>query len=150
MRKNVERMRYQNDSLPFWLCIIGIVFNIVYFIGIYRSRELAPDVTFGVDVVYNIVFMLITFLASEKTKTYARGWPFVLFLLGAIQALRVLWIPARFLALEQLTRPGYWKAFAALIASGASLVAAGSVSLLHAAMLRRFLSRLNPADPSEE
>lgn len=142
MKRNVDRMRYQSDSAAFWLCILGICFNIAYFIGIYSNRLLTPDASVGLDVLYNIVFMLIAFLTSEKTKAYARPWAFAAAGLGAAQVLRIEWLPKKFLEAELLAESGYRLAVLLLCASGAALLLAGAVCLIHATMLKRHMAAL--------
>ena len=65
-KRKAEIMQYQTDKLSYSLCIFGIIFDMIYFVSLYTNRAVVPDFTIGVDILVNIVFMMIAFLASEK------------------------------------------------------------------------------------
>ena len=67
-----DRMRYVKNTVSSRLCILGIVLNVLYFISIYKSDvgSWYYQILVGGSIVYNLLFMLITFLASEGVKNY--------------------------------------------------------------------------------
>ncbi len=141
--KHVERMRYSKDTPPYALCMLGLVCNVAYFVAMYRNPVLVSDATTGLDILYNIIFMMIVFLGSEKAKAYVRNWSYVICALGVVQFIRILLLPAHFLKLEQLTAGEHTFLAAALAASGVALIAAGVVSYIHSTMLLKHLQTLN-------
>ncbi|MEX1377485.1 MAG: hypothetical protein AB1Z23_08410 [Eubacteriales bacterium] len=139
MNRNSEIMRYQSDKLSYWLCIFGIIFNIVYFVSIYTNRDIVPDAVIGADVLINIIFMMIAFLASEKLKLYEKKWNVYAVLLGLAQIVRVLWLPAHFKNLEMLVGRKYILIVVWLLVSGGALVFAG----LNATINSKILSKID-------
>ena len=47
----------------------------------------------GLSVLYNLVYMLATFLSSEGVKNYKIGYSYVLMIVGLLQIVRVFYIP---------------------------------------------------------
>ena len=89
-------MRYKNNSLSFWLCILAIVFNVAMFLIIYKDINCTPNVQLGIDLLINIIIMLAIFLLAEKTKTYNKRSGYFTIGLGAIEILRIFWIPLQY------------------------------------------------------
>lgn len=135
MKRNVDRMRYTKDMFSYWMCMLAIAFDAAYFVALYRSSALVSDYTTGLDVVYNIVFMMIVFLASERAKTYARNWSYVILALGALQFFRIFLLPAHFLALGQLDAQLHLRVCVLLALSGAALLVGGVACFINATTL---------------
>lgn len=101
MKINVERMRYKNDSMTFWLCMFGMVFNIVHFIQVHANcylqtmtgKEGLQYVYIGLDILYNILFMLVVFYMAEELKTYHVKWNIAAVIIGILQLFRIGWFP---------------------------------------------------------
>lgn len=137
MNRNAERMQYQSDKLSYWLCILSVVCNAVYFVGLYTNRYVAPDVNIGADILLNIVFMMIVFLSSEKLKTYEKKWNGYIIIVGAVQILRIFWVPMHFHQLEMLMEGKYTLAIVSLVVSGILLLIAGINSTINIRILSR-------------
>lgn len=135
MRRNAERMQYQPDKLSSFLCVLSIIFNMVYFVSIYRDNAVAPDVTIGADILINIILMMIVFLGSEKLKAYSKKWSIYILLLGAAQILRIFWVPGHFKQLEMLVEVKYTLAVIWLLVSGIFLLFAGINSSINIRIL---------------
>lgn len=92
-----DRMRFIKNSLSSTLAILGILFDVFYFVSIYRSDvdTYYYNYIIGISIVYNLVFMLAAFLSSEGVKNYKRGYSWLLIALGAIQLVRIFIIPMR-------------------------------------------------------
>lgn len=90
-----DRMRYTKNKLSSTLAIAAIVFNVFYFVSIYKSDvgTYYYQILVGADIVYNLLFMLIAFLSSEGVKNYKMGYSFVLLIIGVLQVGRILLIP---------------------------------------------------------
>lgn len=137
MRRNPERMKYQTDKLSYWFCILSIIANMTYFVSIYTNRSVDPDWVTGADVLINIIFMMVVFLASEKLKIYSRNWNIVVLVIGALQALRIFWLPSHYKGLEMLVEGRYVFAVVCLTISAAMLFAGG----INATINSRILSK---------
>lgn len=92
-----DRMRFIKNSLSANLAILAIVFNVFYFISIYRSNAgtFYYNYLMGISVVYNLIFMLATFLSSEGVKNYKKNYSYLLVALGAGQLIRIFILPAK-------------------------------------------------------
>lgn len=90
-----DRLRFQKNKLSSNLAILAIVLNALYFVSIYKTDvgEYYYKLIIGVSVVYNLLFMLATFLASEGVKAYKMGYSYLLLGLGAGQIARIFIIP---------------------------------------------------------
>ena len=92
-----DRMRFIKNSLSSNLAILGILFNVFYFVSLYKSDvgTYYYNYLIGISIVYNLVFMLAVFLSSEGVKNYKRGYSYLLIALGVFQAVRIFIIPMR-------------------------------------------------------
>lgn len=91
----LDRMRYAKNALSSRLTYLGILFNVLYFVSIYESDvgSWYYSITIGASIVYNLVFMLMTFLASEGVKNYKMGYSVLLLVAGALQVGRIFYLP---------------------------------------------------------
>lgn len=92
-----DRMRYTKDSFSSSLVLLAIVLDCLYFVSIYQSDvgTYYYSWVIGVSIVYNLVFLLAAFLASESVKNRRNGYAPVLVVLGLIQIGRVFFLPAK-------------------------------------------------------
>ena len=93
----LDRMRYTNDSFSSTMALLAIVFDCLFFVSIYQSDmgTYYYNWLIGVSVIYNLVFLLAAFLASESVKNRKKGYSGVLVLLGLGQIARVFILPAQ-------------------------------------------------------
>ena len=93
----MDRMRYTKDSFSSTLVIIAIVFDCLYFVSIYQSDvgNYYYNWVIGVSIVYNLIFLLSAFLASESVKNRKDGYAPILVVLGIVQIARVFYLPAK-------------------------------------------------------
>ena len=92
-----DRMRFSKNTTSSTLAIIAIVFNVLYFVSIYSSdvNQYYYNYTIGFSVVYNLLFLLFTFLCSEGLKNYKNSYAFGVIALGLLQIVRIFYIPMR-------------------------------------------------------
>ncbi len=92
-----DRLRYTKNSLSSTLAILAIVFNVLYFVSIYSSdiNQYYYTYNIGLSVVYNLLFLLFTFLCSEGLKNYKYSYAFLIILLGLLQIVRIFEIPTK-------------------------------------------------------
>lgn len=89
-----DRMRYTKNTLSSRLALLGIVFNVLFFISIYKVNDKAYYTYWiGISILYNLVFMLAAFLASEGSKNYRPMYSLLLGVLGIGQIVRIFILP---------------------------------------------------------
>ena len=93
----VDRMRYTKNKLSSTLAYVAIVFNVLYFVSIYSSNigNYYYNISMGLSVLCNLVFLLSAFLCSEGIKNYKIGYAYFLIILSVIQVARIFGIPKR-------------------------------------------------------
>ena len=91
----LDRMRYAKNALSSRLTYLAILFNVLYFVSIYESDvgSWYYTISIGASIVYNLVFMLMTFLASEGVKNYKMSYSVLLLAAGAMQVGRIFYLP---------------------------------------------------------
>lgn len=91
----IDRMRYTKNTASSSLALLAIVFDVLYFVSIYQSDVGSYYYTYliGISVLYNLIFMLMTFLSSEGVKNYKRPYSWLLIALGVIQIARIFILP---------------------------------------------------------
>ena len=91
----LDRMRYAKNTFSSRLTYLAILFNVLYFVSIYESDvgSWYYQILIGGSIVYNLVFMLVTFLASEGVKNYKMGYSVLLLVAGALQVGRIFYLP---------------------------------------------------------
>lgn len=92
-----DRMRYTKDSLSANLILLAIVLDALYFVGVYQLDvgSFYYNWVIGASIIYNLLFLLTAFLASEGVKNRKTGFTGVLILIGVMQIVRIFYLPAR-------------------------------------------------------
>ena len=97
-----DRLRYTKNKLSSNLAILAIVFDVLYFISLYSSdvgKYYYTDII-GASIVYNLLFLLCTFLSSEGVKSYKLSYAVLLIGVGIMQIVRIFYIPMQAHATE--------------------------------------------------
>ena len=91
----LDRMRYVKNTASSRLCYLAILLNVFYFVSIYKSDvgSWYYQILIGASIVYNLLFMLMAFLASEGVKNYQASYSKLLYGLGAGQIARIFILP---------------------------------------------------------
>ncbi len=91
----LDRMRYTKNTTSSRLALLAIVFDVLFFVSIYKSDvgSYYYTIVIGASIVFNLVFMLATFLCSEGVKSYQPVYSWVMVVLGAGQILRIFILP---------------------------------------------------------
>ena len=91
----LDRMRYTKNILSSRLVYLAILFDVLYFVSVYESDvgNWYYTALIGISIVYNLVFMLVSFLSSEGVKNYKMGYGWVLGALGIGQIVRIFILP---------------------------------------------------------
>lgn len=90
-----DRLRYTKDSFSSTMAILAIVFDCLFFVSIYQSDvgTYYYNWLIGVSIVYNLIFLLAAFLASESVKNRRTGYSGILVVLGVVQIVRIFILP---------------------------------------------------------
>ena len=93
----VDRMRYTKDKTSSLLILLAIVLDALYFISIYKTDVGTYYYNWGIgaSIVYNLLFLLMAFLASEGVKNRKTGYTGMLIGLGIMQFVRIFYLPAK-------------------------------------------------------
>lgn len=92
-----DRMRYTKDKLSANLVMVAIVLDALYFVSIYKTDVGSYYYTWviGASIIYNLLFMLTAFLASEGVKSRKTGYTVLLIGIGIMQFVRIFYLPAK-------------------------------------------------------
>ncbi len=92
-----DRLRFTKNKLSATLTYFSIVLDCLYFISLYSSNKgnYYYNWLMGISVVYNLLFLLFSFLASEGVKQYKMSFSYLLVVLGMGQIARIFIIPMR-------------------------------------------------------
>lgn len=90
-------MRFTKDKASANLVILAIVFDCLYFVSLYSSDVGSYYYTWkiGASIVYNLLFLLMAFLASEGIKNRKTGYTAMLIGIGVMQIVRIFYLPAQ-------------------------------------------------------
>jgi hypothetical protein len=90
-----DRLQYIKNTASSRLAILAIFFDVLYFVSIYKSDvgSWYYTILIGASILYNLIFMLLTFLSSEGVKRYKPGYSWLLIILGVIQIARIFILP---------------------------------------------------------
>ena len=91
----LDRMRYTRNTASSRLAILAIVFDVLFFISLYKSDvgTYYYTIMIGASIIYNLVFLLATFLCSEGVKNYQVSFSWAMMVLGAGQIVRIFILP---------------------------------------------------------
>ena len=92
-----DRMRFTKNTLSSTFCYLSILFNVFYFVSIYSSDvgNYYYSITIGLSVVYNLLFLLFSFLCSEGVKNYNKKMSIFIAVLGVLQIVRIFYLPMK-------------------------------------------------------
>ena len=94
-----DRLRFTKNTLASAFAILAIVFDVLYFLNIYKSDvnhnvgNFYYQIRIGASIILNLLFMLAAFLSSEGVKNYKIQYAYVLCGLGMLQLVRIFILP---------------------------------------------------------
>ena len=148
-----DRLRYSKNKTSSGLALLAILFNVFYFVSIYRTDIGNYYYTWltGVSIIFNLVFMLTVFLCSEGVKNYHMGYSVTLVIVGAIQFIRTQIIPKRAYEAVVTLSEGETRVMSAaqhtriiifLAVSGSLLILAGVIGIIKTCELKDYQKEL--------
>ena len=145
-----DRMRFVKNKTSTNLAYLSIIFNVLYFISIYSSDvgNYYYTILIGVSVVYNLLFLLVAFLASEGLKNYKLSYAIIITVIGAMQLVRIFGFPID--GIHETTSDGtqvmkisqFIYTVATLSLSAASAIASCVIGILRNRTLNQYISTL--------
>ncbi len=152
-RIQMDRMLYTKDSMSANLAIVAIVLDCLYFVSIYNTDVGNYYYTWiiGASIIYNLLFLLGTFLASEGVKNRKGGYTPLLVILGVMQFVRIFYLPAmahgatvtiKGQELAAMADDQYYYVIICLALSGICCIASGVVSYINNKRLAAYVRSL--------
>lgn len=91
----LDRLRYNKNTTSSRLVYLAILFDVLFFVSIYQSDvgTYYYNILIGASVLFNLIFMLMAFLASEGVKNYKKSYSWLLIVLGVLQVARIFIYP---------------------------------------------------------
>ena len=145
-----DRMRFTKNKASANLAYLAILFNVLYFVSIYSSDvgNYYYSITIGISVVYNLLFLLFTFLSSEGVKSYKLPYAILITVLGALQLVRILGFPvdASTTVLESgeavMKLSQFLYTVTMLYLSAAAAIASGIIGIVRSVNLEKYKKEL--------
>ena len=89
-----DRMRFTKNNASSRLALLAILLNVLFFVSIYKINDTHYYAyQIGASILYNLVFMLAAFLASEGVKNYKIYFSILLIILAVGQIVRIFIYP---------------------------------------------------------
>lgn len=134
-------MRYKKNKLGSMLALLGLVCGCVYFVVLYaqvKNNNFYYTCEIAFDVVYNLFFLLFTFLFSEQVKNYnSKMFPLQV-IVGALQVARIFWLPLTGITQNVLSAGTFIAMAVALAASGVLIIASGVIGYFRSRSVANF------------
>ena len=144
-----DRMRYTKNTFSANLVLAAILFDVFYFVSIYQSDvgSYYYNMLVGASIIYNLVFLLASFLASEGVKSRGKGYPQLLVVLGLLQIGRIFIIPMQAHAamikdVQVMGNGQFIWCIVCLLASAACCIGGGITSYLNNKTLNDYLKTI--------
>ena len=90
-----EKLRYQKNTLAYFLGFGGIIFSVVA--AFIELNTMKPNYLTMFYILLNIVILLFGFLSCENIKGYRKGYAFVMFAFAGVNVLRMFGYPLTFI-----------------------------------------------------
>lgn len=138
----LEKMKYKKDKLSYALCLLGIVLNVFYFCALYKNNDQFYSTwKIGISVIYNLIFMLSTFLAAENIKNYNYKYSIFVFVIAILQVARIFIYPKQALDAGALESSKYALITIYLCISATLLFASAIISFIKGFSLKKYVEK---------
>lgn len=150
-----DRMRYIKNKFSSNMCIIAILFDVFFFVSIYKinidtSRNYY-NILIGASIVYNLVFMLLAFLSCESVKNYDEKKCWMMVVLGVLQVVRIFILPLKYhtstvtiqsVQTAVMGSSQFMRCIIYLLISGACLLLGAAVGIKRSRTLKAYIATL--------
>ncbi len=150
-----DRMRYIKNKFSSNMCILAILFDVFFFVSIYKinidTSKNYYNILIGGSIVYNLVFMLLAFLSCESVKNYDENKCWTMVALGVVQFVRIFILPVRYhnstvtIKSAQTAVMGnaqFMRCIIYLVISGACLILGAVVGIQRSRTLKAYIATL--------
>ncbi len=145
-----DRLRYTKNTSSSRLVYSAILFGVLYFVSIYQSNvgNYYYNMTMGLSVVYNLVFLLSSFLASEGLKNYKISYAYLIIVIGVLQIARIWGIPTmahdEIIVLNQVEQPvmddgQFMYCTVMLVLSAVACILSGIIGVYKSTTLKKYM-----------
>lgn len=134
-------MRYKKNKLAANLALLGLVFGCLYFVVLYaqvKNKNYYYTWAIAVDVIYNLVFLLITFLCSEQVKNYERKLFWLQLVVSVLQIARIFWLPLGGLTNQAISSGVFTAMLVGLVGSGVLIAASAVIGFIRSKSVEEF------------
>jgi hypothetical protein len=142
-------LRYRKNKLSANLALLGLVFGCIYFMVLYaqvKNENFYYTWAIAFDVIYNLFFLLLTFLLSEEVKNYRRKLFVLQMILGALQIARIFWLPLTGFINNAVEISSFlWMALS-LACSGGLIIASGIIGYIRSKSLEEFTAQVEKGE----
>lgn len=155
-------LRYKKNKFASGFALLALVFNCLYFMLFYSVNNSSLYVLLlGLSVIVNLFVLLFGFFCSEGIKGYNDKFAYILFVLAAVQIVRIFIFPLRGLKNDWLWGNFYFGVemksplqgtilIIFLVASAACFTVAGVQGLIMALRLKKFQKKIDNGEISVE
>lgn len=148
-----ERMIFTKDKIPSALALLAIVFNVLYFVCIYRTNLSSYySYVIGLSVLTNLLFMLAAFLCSEGVKRYKKSYGIAMIVIGVIEIARIFVYPLMGInkiepttSLPVMATDQFVRTLIYLLSAAGLLIGGGILSILNSLTLEKTLKEKQEA-----
>ena len=135
----LDTLNYKNEKISYSLVLLGLVFNVLYFIALYNNDgQFYYTYNMGLSVIYNLLFMLFVFLSAENIKVYNKKYSYALLAIGIMQIVRIFNYPLDALNNGQLTSNQYTWICICLSLSALLLILGAVIGFIRSTMLENY------------
>ena len=135
----LDVLRFKKDKTPANLCYFAIIFDVLYFILVYKiNNDFFYNPMIGISVVINLFFMLAAFLCSEEVKNYHGKFGVLMIVVGVIEIARIAYYPVLCSEAAVMTNAQFIRSIVYLGAAGCLLIFGGVMSMLNSKKLENY------------
>ena len=144
-------LRYKKNKFGANLALLAIVCDCIYFIFLYAvadeaGRAYYSNWAIAFDVIFNLVFLLLTFLLSEQVKNYNSKLCILQIVLGALQIGRIFWLPLGGITNSAITTGKFLVLTISLAASGALEIASAVIGYIRSKQVAEFTKKVEAGE----
>lgn len=138
-------LRYKKNKLAANLALLGIACGCLYFLVLYaqvKNGDYYYTWWIAFDVIYNLFFLLFTFLFSEQVKSYNRKMFPMQLIVGILQIARIFWLPLCGYLAEAISIGSFLAMAIFLAASGLLIIASAVDGFIRSKAVETFTKHL--------
>lgn len=142
-----DMLRYQPHKSAYWLCMFAILLDCLGFCFVYSTLE-NVEWTTGVDIIFNILFLLVTFVTAENIKVYNKTASYIGIIIGALEIGHFFWYSLPLYTAGDILTWVMVGDLVCFIAAGAFLLIAGIANFYKSTALNNYLHKIAETDAS--